>query len=118
MASDPVPADASPTAADLVSADALPLFDGITTAGTAPASASLSGPMLQMSDLLDGGSGALSRDGGFVFFDQQSQPGNTIVRVMLEGADHQHLFDIGILPGGGTDLNSLLGLIAPGHDHG
>lgn len=66
---------------------------------------------LRLADLLDSGSAGLSDAGGFVMFEHQSTPGSTLVRVMLEGADHQQLFDIGTLAGG-PDLNSLLGLIA------
>ncbi|MEB0135075.1 hypothetical protein QN362_07010 [Actimicrobium sp. CCC2.4] len=67
---------------------------------------------LQLADLLDGGNAGLSVAGGFVLFEHQHTPGSMLVRVLLEGADHHQLFDIGTLAGG-PDLNSLLGLIVP-----
>lgn len=68
--------------------------------------------VLQFADLLDGSSPGLSVAGGFVMFEQQSTPGSTVARVLLEGADHHQLFDVGTLACG-PDLNSLLGLIVP-----
>ncbi len=67
---------------------------------------------LQLADLLDSGSPGLSVAGGFVLFEHQGGPGSMFVRVMLEGADHHQLFDVGTLACG-PDLNSLLGMIVP-----
>jgi hypothetical protein len=96
---------------DLIAAASvpMPLSDVISVAVAGP----LTGvDVLQFADLLDSGSPGLSAAGGFVMFDHQGDPGNMLVRVMLEGADHQQLFDIGTLVCG-PDLNSLLGLIMP-----
>jgi len=53
--------------------------------------------------------------GGLLTFDNESSPGHTIVRVTFEGDAAQNAYEVATLPGG-TDINSLLGLL--GHDGG
>lgn len=95
--------------ADLIAGANVPM----PHSGVAPvpvAAPSVGSESLQLADLLDSGSSGLSVTGGFVLFEHHDNPGSMHVRVMLEGADHHQLFDVGTLACG-PDLNSLLGLI-------
>ncbi|MFT5588574.1 MAG: hypothetical protein ACI9ZF_000742 [Bradyrhizobium sp.] len=97
--------------ADLIGGASVPM----PHSGEAPALVVAPSPgtdVLQLADLLDSGSPGLSVAGGFVLFEHQGSSGSMHVRVMLEGADHHQLFDVGTLACG-PDLNSLLGLIVP-----
>jgi hypothetical protein len=97
--------------ADLIAATSVPM--PLTEMGPVLVAVSPPGSdALQLADLLDSGSPGLSVAGGFVLFEHQGSPGSMLVRVMLEGADHHQLFDVGTLACG-PDLNSLLGLIVP-----
>jgi hypothetical protein len=102
-----------PSAPDLA-ADGLPLLPAMDT--HAPVALVVDqGVALHVADLLDAGA---PDAGGFLFFDHQSAPGSTIVRVMLDDAESHQSFALGSLPGSGIDLGSLLGLIAPDNGHG
>lgn len=87
----------------------MPVSDAPAAVASAPA---VHADTLQLADLLDSGNAGLSVAGGFVLFEHQHAPGSMLVRVLLEGADHHQLFDVGTFAGG-PDLNSLLGLIVP-----
>ena len=94
----------------------LPAFDGSLARSASSGTSDSAGSALQVADLLDAGNvgnAGLSADGGFLMFDDQSNPGSTIVHVMIEDASHHQLIEVGVFQGSGMDLNSLLGLIAP-----
>ncbi len=97
--------------ADLIAGASVPM--PLSQVASVSVAAPLAGiEALQFADLLDSGSPGLSVAGGFILFEQQGSAGSMHARVMLEGADHHQLFDVGTLACG-PDLNSLLGLIVP-----
>jgi hypothetical protein len=71
-----------------------------------------SGAVLKVDELLSSIDNLPALGGGFLTFDSDSSPGNTIVRVMLDDNGTQQAFDVGVFNGVGMDLNSLLGLIS------
>lgn len=106
---------------DLLSADALDLSaTGEPTAGNMPAPLPEEA-VLRLEELLirasgdDNDSQALA--GGIITFDSESSPGNTIVRLTLEGSEAHNACEVATLPGVFTDLNSLLGLLGEGGYH-
>lgn len=102
---------------DLLSGESLPL-PGATGAATEAASdarevaASAGGMALRVEDVLalgDASQGA----GAFLTFDSHSVPGNTVVRVVLDGSDAQHAIELATVKGVFADINSLLGSFGP-----
>lgn len=73
------------------------------------------GSVLQFDELLSSIDSQPSMTGGFLMFDSDSSPGQTIVRVMLDDCGSHQAFEVGVFNGVGVDLNSLLGMI-PSHD--
>jgi hypothetical protein len=69
-------------------------------------------PVLQVEELLSSIDSHSSLAGGFLTFDSESNPGHTIVRVMLEDTGSQQAFEVGVFNGVDMDLNTLLGLIS------
>ncbi len=71
---------------------------------------------LNLADLLDSSSSGSLEGGGFFMFDQQSDPGHTIVRIELENAADHRQIQIASFEGG-ADLNRLLGSITSDSNH-
>jgi hypothetical protein len=69
-------------------------------------------PVLQVEELLTSIDSHSSLAGGFLTFDSESNPGHTIVRVMLDDTGSQQAFEVGVFNGVDMDLNTLLGLIS------
>jgi hypothetical protein len=105
------------TPADILSDDALPL-DALPRPAVSSVTGNdvpVPGMALQVNELLSSIDSHPSMAGGFLMFDSDSSPGQTIVRVMLDDCGSQQAFDVGIFNGVGIDLNSLLGQ-TPSHN--
>lgn len=106
---------------DILSADSILLADiGAIPGAPNDIAAQLGGVpeqvALQPEELLSG-TGATAVEGGFLTFDSDSSPGNTIVRVVFDGLDAQEAVEVGLFKGGGMDINSLLGLLGTDDAH-